>query len=100
MKVSASDFVGTRKGKITEIYKMEDTLGGGNTGDYYFISNSLYIGAYGQVKKAKHRKSGVHRAIKLIKKSSLSTEDLRNLTNEVEILKNLVRYMDGSWYLD
>jgi hypothetical protein len=42
------------------------------------------------VTKGKHKKSGVLRAIKSIKKSMLTPAEQQKLMNEVEILRNLV----------
>ena len=47
-------------------------------------------GAYGQVKRAKHKVTGITRAVKIIKKGGLSPEEENELKNEIEILKNLV----------
>lgn len=47
-------------------------------------------GAFGKVKKAKHRVTGLVRAVKIIKKAGLSLEEVNKLKNEIEILKNLV----------
>ena len=58
--------------------------------------NKPYIiiikGAYGQVKKAKHKVTGLYRAVKIIKKAGLSPAEEMELKNEIEILKNLVNF--------
>jgi len=74
VKVSASDFVGTRKGKIS---------------DYYSFGKTLGTGAYGVVKKATHKKTGLTRAVKVLKKAYLSQEEQEKVMNEVEVLRNL-----------
>ena len=47
-------------------------------------------GAYGEVRKAIHKKTEVSRAIKIINKKATSKEDHEKLFNEVQILKQLV----------
>jgi len=46
-------------------------------------------GAFGEVRKAIHRHTGLVRAIKIIRKSDSSEEYQQKLINEVEILKRL-----------
>jgi serine/threonine protein kinase len=48
-------------------------------------------GAYGVVKKATHKKTGLTRAVKVLKKAYLSEEEQEKVMNEVEVLRNLVR---------
>lgn len=50
----------------------------------------LTSGAFGEVYQCKHRKTGAHRALKVIYKSSLDEEESDKLINEVKILKQLV----------
>jgi len=47
-------------------------------------------GAFGQVKKAKHKITGLIYAVKIIKKAGLSSEEEADLKGEIDILKNLV----------
>ena len=42
------------------------------------------------VKKAVYKKTGMNRAIKVLKKANLTEEEQKTIMNEVEILKNLV----------
>ena len=49
------------------------------------------IGAFGIVKKASHKKTGMVRAVKILKKSNLSEDEQKTVMNEVEVLKSLVK---------
>jgi calcium-dependent protein kinase len=69
------DFVAESKKKV------EDT--------YYFIKPPLGNGMFGTVYKAKHKKTGVLRAIKRIKKDLRTAKSLDALLKDVEILKTL-----------
>jgi serine/threonine protein kinase len=51
------------------------------------------LGAYGEVRQAKHRSTGQIRAVKIIQKHHQSKEEQEKLINEVKILKNLVTYL-------
>lgn len=48
------------------------------------------LGAYGEVRKAIHKRSNVVRAVKVIYKSKTGKEAQERLINEVNILKRLV----------
>ena len=61
--------------------KVEDT--------YFFIKPPLGSGMFGTVYKAKHKKTGVFRAIKRIKKDMKNTTSLEALLKDVDILKTL-----------
>lgn len=75
LQVSASDFVYEHDGKLRDAYK---------------IGNKLGEGAYSSVRSLKHRITGEHRAVKVIRKSSLKTEEERGIFfNEVAILREL-----------
>lgn len=50
----------------------------------------IFIGAYGEVRRAIHKKTGQERAVKIINKSSTTKEDQEKLINEVNILRELV----------
>lgn len=56
----------------------------------YAIEAKLGNGAYGEVRKAKHIKTGTIRAVKIIKKSLASESDQKKILEEVVILKRLV----------
>lgn len=51
---------------------------------------ALSLGAFGEVRKAIHKKTGFTRAIKIMSKSLTSKEEQEKLLNEVNILKELV----------
>lgn len=83
-QVSADLFINLKKGNILDYYKIGPTLG---------------EGAFGQVSKVTHRQTGITRAMKTLKKSSLIKEEEQRLFSEMNILKNLdhpniVRLMD------
>lgn len=50
----------------------------------------MVLGAFGEVRKALHKASGLLRAVKIINKNSTSEEEKTRLVNEVTIMKNLV----------
>jgi calcium-dependent protein kinase len=66
---------------------------GDNVGDvrqeYVFLSPPLGKGAFGEVRKAKHNKSGLIRAVKIINKGDLNYHELSVIKDEVAILKSL-----------
>ena len=53
---------------------------------WIFFKNVLGSGAFGEVRKAIHRKTGLVRAIKIITKSKHTLEELSVMRNEVNIL--------------
>ena len=53
---------------------------------YKFLDPPLGKGSYGEVKKAIHKKTGILRAIKTIKKDSTDPEEQQRILNEVELL--------------
>ena len=50
----------------------------------------VFKGAFGEVRKASHRKTKMLRAIKIILKETTNDEEMDKLINEVKILKGLV----------
>ena len=48
------------------------------------------IGAFGEVRLCTHKKTGIKRAVKIIKKSYFKGKDQKKFLDEVEILKTLV----------
>ena len=68
-------------GKITEKYKIHETLGSGG---------------FGQVKRCTFIKTNEVRAVKIIKKSAC--KNISELHNEIHVLKNLV-YIFNNEYL-
>ena len=56
---------------------------------YYFMKPPIGSGLFGAVYRAKHKKSGVIRAIKRIKKDHVNGANLQSLLNDVDILKKL-----------
>ncbi|CAK86645.1 unnamed protein product (macronuclear) [Paramecium tetraurelia] len=61
----------------------------GNIHKYYVTGEVLGEGSYGKVWKVTHKNSGMVRAMKQLKKSSLILEEQQRLFAEVNILRNL-----------
>lgn len=62
---------------------------------------SIYIGAYGEVRKGVHKVTNQIRAIKVISKEKASKVEVERLRIEIEILKRLVivyEYLGSSQY--
>ena len=50
------------------------------------------IGAFGEVRMCVHRESGAQRAVKVLRKSHMDDDEKRMLFNEINILKEIVRF--------
>jgi calcium-dependent protein kinase len=73
--VSAHDFINERTSQLRDDYEVKEMLG---------------EGAYGSVRKVTHRLIKEDRAVKILSKKHLKTEnDLRAIANEVSILRSL-----------
>ena len=48
-------------------------------------------GAFGEVRKAIHKSTSIVRAVKIIFKDNSTPQELKRITNEVDMLKKLVR---------
>jgi calcium-dependent protein kinase len=73
-----------KQGRITKDYTLlNPPLGKG-------ITLNPKIGAYGEVRKAIHKQSGMMRAVKIIGKAQTNKEEQERLMNEVAILQRLV----------
>ena len=73
--IAASDFVYEHQGKLRDVYKVGKKLG---------------EGAFSTVRALKHRVTNENRAVKIIHKKSLRTEEERGMFfNEVAILREL-----------
>ena len=57
--------------------------------EYIFLSPPLGKGAYGEVRKAKHIKSDIMRAVKILTKKKCDAEEKMKFLSEVKILKSL-----------
>jgi serine/threonine protein kinase len=57
----------------------------------------IFIGAFGEVRLCTHRKTGAKRAVKIIKKSFLQGKEETRFLQEIEILKNMVRFSNYSY---
>jgi calcium-dependent protein kinase len=58
-----------------------------NIRDDYQIGKVLGTGAFGEVRVCSHRKLGVKRAVKILKKNFLKEDEQEKFFHEVEILK-------------
>lgn len=74
-KVSHADFISEKSGRIDHVYSL--------------LSPPIGRGAYGEVRRAVHKKTNVLRAVKIIFKDQSDKEDQERLINEVDILKGL-----------
>jgi calcium-dependent protein kinase len=52
------------------------------------LKDTLGEGAFGVVGKCKNKQSGAIRAVKMLSKSQLSKEELKDIANEIQIIKN------------
>ena len=86
------------KNKINEVKTKEDFLKELDfvqenkvrvTKEYNVQSPPLGRGAFGEVRKAIHKRTSIVRAIKIIYKENSTQQELNRITNEVEILKKL-----------
>ena len=67
-------FINEKKGKVTNDYVVQETIG---------------KGGYGEVKKVVHKITGETRAMKIIAKDGCDEIYMKTLTNEISILRNL-----------
>jgi len=72
--ISQGDFVKARGTKFKEDYQIREQLGSG---------------AFGEVRKVVHKKSGLTRAAKILCKDAISTEEHSKLITEVQLLTSL-----------
>lgn len=70
-----NNFVQENKSDILKVYKIYD--------------NPLGTGAFGEVRKALNMSINEVRAIKILKKSQLTTEELNTIFEEINIMKNI-----------
>jgi calcium-dependent protein kinase len=52
-------------------------------------THTFYVGAYGEVRKCLHKETKALRAVKIINKKYLATEEKEKLLEEISILKKL-----------
>ena len=75
-----------RIGRITKFYTLlNPPLGKGNSN---YLAK-IMKGAYGEVRKAIHKITGMLRAVKIIAKLQTNKNELDRITNEVTILQKL-----------
>ena len=61
-----------------------------NIREDYQIGKVLGTGAFGEVRVCTHRKSGIKRAVKILKKNFLKEEEQKKFFYEIDILKKMV----------
>ncbi len=61
-----------------------------NIRDHYQIGKILGSGAFGEVRMCTHKKTGIKRAVKIVKKSFFKGKEQKKFLDEVEILKQMV----------
>ena len=64
-----------------------------NIREDYQIGKVLGTGAFGEVRVCTHRKSGIKRAVKILKKNFLKEEEKNKFFHEIEILKKMVNIL-------
>jgi calcium-dependent protein kinase len=74
MAISKSDFITKNEGRFKENYQIGAILG---------------QGAFGEVRKCINKKTKVVRAVKLIRKDSMTPEEEKNFQDEIQILSKL-----------
>jgi len=77
----------------------QEASGNKNIEAFFDFGEVLGKGQFGNVKKAKNKETGEFVAVKQIKKSKISEEELGMLRNEIEVLKmcqhpNIVQLLD------
>jgi serine/threonine protein kinase len=86
--VTPSLFVREKSGSFRDAYKLGSVLGSGLFLSEYF---NKIIGAFGEVRKCVHRKSGLIRAVKILRKTFLQNEEEKErFMSEIEILRQIV----------
>ena len=90
-KISHSDLISEKSGKIQAEYTfLQPAIGKGEVYDIILQLTFKKTGAFGEVRRAIHKKTNLVRAVKIILKEATDPEDRERLVNEVKILKGLV----------
>lgn len=81
------------------VASIKNDVGYANLLDYYDLKESLGKGKFGIVRAATHKKTGKRVAIKVMKKSAMTVQDVELVKQEIEILKmsqhpNLIKMLD------
>ena len=81
------------------VVAIRKVIGYANIQDFYELKDSLGKGKFGIVRSAIHRKTGKRVAIKVMKKSIMTAQDVELVNQEIEILKmsqhpNLIKMLD------
>lgn len=73
-KFTASKFVVQNSQSIKDIYEIQEVLG---------------EGAFAEVRRCVHKASGDHRALKVLKKTADSEQEIKTMINEINVVKSL-----------
>ena len=57
--------------------------------EFYIIGKCLNSGQFGELRFCRHRETGSQRAVKILKKNHMSSDEKTMLFNEIENLKDL-----------
>jgi serine/threonine protein kinase len=92
-------YVSTKEEHKMWITAIRKVIGYANILDYYELKESLGKGKFGTVRAAVHKKTGKRVAIKVMKKSMMTPQDVELVKQEIEILKmcqhpNLIKMLD------
>eukprot|EP01022_Parablepharisma_sp_SALTPOND_P006660 TRINITY_DN126_c1_g1_i1.p1 TRINITY_DN126_c1_g1~~TRINITY_DN126_c1_g1_i1.p1 ORF type:complete len:708 (+),score=74.27 TRINITY_DN126_c1_g1_i1:471-2594(+) len=92
-------YAATREEYKMWVSSIRKVIGYANILDYYELKESLGKGKFGIVRGAAHRKTGKRVAIKVMKKSMMTPQDVELVKQEIEILKmcqhpNLIKMLD------
>lgn len=74
LAISAADFIFEKTGKFRDIYQVGPPIG---------------VGAFGEVRRCISKRTGLQRAVKIIRKDALDSRELKRFFEEIEIMKDL-----------
>ena len=79
ISINPSQFISQSYNRFSHSYRIGNKIGGGN-----FVYNK---GAYGEVYECYQRESGLPRAVKVIQRDEIGSQDEQRFLREIEILK-------------
>ena len=62
---------------------------------FFVLIESIWLGAFGEVRMCVHRESNAQRAVKVLRKSNMDEDEKRMLFNEINILKEIVSHFSS-----
>ncbi|MDR3736442.1 MAG: protein kinase [Acidobacteriaceae bacterium] len=92
-------YAATKEEHTLWVNAIKRVVGYANLLDFYDLKESLGKGKFGTVRAATHKKTGKRVAIKVMKKSAMTPQDVELVKQEIEILKmcqhpNLIKMLD------